>query len=185
MDEPVDFREIDPNDKPDEFVRLSPDDGLPMLADGEFVLSESQMINDYLVEELGWEGAYAGDRKLRYRQKYSMHQWDSEIMGPAFGELGDNDQFEDTREDIMNVLEYMNDVVQQVDGNTESLFAYHFAPFWARIRWLEEFSELPSLVRTVDGLFPWLDRAVDEPAIQATLPDRDYAVQQDKKRFVE
>ncbi len=184
MDEDVDLREIDLRDKPDEFVQLSPTGKVPMLVEDDFVLYESQVINDYLIEDLGWTDAYASDRKLRYRQKVSMKQWDSTVLGPYYSGLSDPEQLQEAREDIMPELKYLSEVVRASGGRTESAFAFHFAPFWARMNWLEEHSDLPSWVRTVDGLADWLDGAVEEPVIQETLPDREYAIRQYRDVYV-
>lgn len=65
-----------------------------------------------------------------------------------------------------------------------SLFAYHFAPFWARFCWLEEYTSFPDRVRSLDGLADWLDRTLEGSSISKTLPDPDWAREVYEKNYV-
>ncbi|MFB6346148.1 MAG: glutathione S-transferase family protein, partial [bacterium] len=176
MDVEFELSEIDLHDKPEEFVELSPTGKVPMLVEDDYVLYESQVINDYLVERYEWDGAYADDLRLKYRQKVTMKQFDSTVLGPFYESLSDPEVLRETEEGIISELEYLNDVVRQTDRSTDNLFAYHFAPFWARMTWLEEWSPFPGWVREITPLSNWLDKSLEQPVIQQTLPDKESAV---------
>lgn len=183
----VDFelREIDLSDKPDEFLNLSPTGKVPMLVEDDVVLYESQIINDYLVELFGWEGAYPGDLRLEYRQKVAMKQWDSVILEPFYEGLSDPGVLLDVEGTVKRELSQLASVVRDVDGATDNLFAFHFGPFWARMSWLEKHSVFPGWVREQNGLGDWMDRILEEPPIAGTLPDPEWTVEQYEENYVE
>ena len=62
---PFELHEIDLANRDSEFLKLSPTGRVPLLADGDFVLYESQIINAYLAEVHGWERAFANNPRLR------------------------------------------------------------------------------------------------------------------------
>ncbi len=177
--------EIDLSDKPSEFLKLSPTGKVTMLVEDDFVLYESQMINDYLVELFEWEQAYPGDLRLEYRQKVAMKQWDSVILEPFYEGLSDPVALLDAEEKIRPELEQLASVVRDIDGATDNLFAFHFGPFWARMTWLRKYTAFPDWVREQDGLGEWMDGILDEPPIAETLPDPEWTVQQYEENYVE
>lgn len=182
----VDFEleEIDLSDKPRDFVELSPTGKVPMIVEDDFVLYESQVINDYLVDRHGWEDAYPEDLRLEYRHKVAMKQWDGTVLEPVYASLADDDALAEHWGDIEPELEYLADVVS-VTESTDNLLAFHLAPFWARFQWLSEYTDFPDRVRGIDGLAGWLDSTLEEEPVRGTLPDRDWAVKQYEKNYVD
>jgi len=185
MDVEFELREIDLDDKPDEFVEISPTGKVPMIVEDDFILYESQIINDYFVDLYNWDEAYSENLQLKYRQKVCMKQWDSTVLGPVYNSLGDSEALDEHWDDIRPELHYLSEVVEAVNHETESLFAYHFAPFWARFNWLDEYTTFPDRVREMDQLSSWLDRTLEEPPISETLPDPDWARKQYEESYVE
>lgn len=183
----IDFElnEIDLSDKPDEFVELSPTGKVPMIVEDDFVLYESQIINDYLVERHGWEQAYAEDLRGEYRQKVAMKQWDNVILEPVYISLSDSDTLDDNWDDMSNELDYLGDVLDRTGASTDSLFAFHFAPFWARFRWLDDYTSFPDRMDEFPEVKSWLNKSLEESPIAETLPNRDWALKQYEKNYVE
>lgn len=182
----VDFelREIDLRDKPREFLELSPTGKVPMLVENGLVLYESQVINDYLVDKYDWDGAYPGTLEQQYRQKVAMKQWDSIILDPFYADLKEPGRLEEARDEIMPELEQLENTVESIDYQTDNLFAFHFAPFWARMSWLDDYTDLPEWIRSLNGLDEWLDRSLTEKPIQATLPDREQTIRDYEREYV-
>ncbi len=183
MDVEFDLHEIDLSDKPREFVKRSPTGKVPMIVEDDFVLYESQILNDYLVDRFGWNEAYADDLQLEYQQKVCMKQWDSIVLGPVYGSLSDPNKLDENWEDIEAELEYLSEVVQRSSRKTRSLFAYHFAPFWARFCWLDDYTAFPERVGRFPSLSKWFDRVLEEPPVSETLPDPQWARQQYEKHY--
>lgn len=184
LDLDFELREIDLDNKPEDFVELSPTGKVPMLVEDDFVLYESQIINDYLVSTYNWDSAYASDERLEHRQKVCMKQWDSTILGTVYESLSQPGKIENEWEDMKAELEYLLDVVNATNRETNNLFSYHFAPFWARFRWLEDHTPFPRKVEEIGSLAEWLDSTLDDKPISKTLPDREWAVEQYEEHYV-
>jgi glutathione S-transferase len=180
-----DHREIDLRNKPDDFIEKSPTGKVPMITDGDFVLYESQIINDYLVEEYGWSRAYSEKLRLKHQQRVCMKQWDSVVIGPVYESLSQPDALDEQWDDIEPELEFLETIVEKSDQRTDSLFAYHFAPFWARFRWLSDYTSFPSRIDAYDVLNGWLNRILEEEPITATLPDPDEATSRYVENYVD
>lgn len=155
-----------------------------MLEDDGYILYESQVINDYLVDKHGWEQAYHDSLKLEYRQKLAMKQFDSIILGPFYDGLGDPSALEEARDDVVPELEQIDALVQQLDGDTDNLMAFHFAPFWLRMRWLEGHTEFPGWVDEFDALSDWLDRTIQLPPVEATAPEKESTIRTYEEHYV-
>ncbi len=83
LNEPFELREIDLDDRDPELLELSPTGKVPFLVDGDLKLFESAVINDYVAEKLGFDGAYSDDLERRALQRLVMRRWD-DIVVPAF-----------------------------------------------------------------------------------------------------
>lgn len=185
LDVEFELREIDLTDKPDDFLERSPTGKVPMLEEDGFVLYESQVINDYLAERHGWEAAYPGDRRARARQRVVMKQWDDVALPPFYVGLSEPEHLQEAREDVEPELEQFERLVEETGITTDSLLGFHVAPFWARMRWLEEFTDFPSWLSAFPALADWLDRTVEEPPIVQTLPDRESTVATYREHYVD
>lgn len=184
LDHDFKLHEIDLGNKPDEFVEKSPTGKVPLLVEGEYVLYESEIINDFLVDRLNWDNAYPEGLNLKYQQKVCMRQWDSVILGPFYRSLSDTKALLDNEEEIRSELNFLSTIVSKSGTDTVSLFGFHFAPFWARMTWLKQYSPFTGWVRDSEPLGRWLDQTLENPAIQHTLPDRDWAIEQYTENYV-
>lgn len=185
MDVDFELREIDLTDKPEDFLERSPTGKVPMLEEDGFVLYESQVINDYLAERLGWEDAYPGDPRAEARQKVVMKQWDSAVLPPFYAGLSDPEHLEEARGEVEPELEQFQRLVQETRMTTDSLLGFHVAPFWARMSWLSEYTDFPDWVDQFGALREWLDGTLEEPPIVQTLPDRESTVATYREHYVD
>ncbi len=165
-------------------MEKSPTGKVPMIVEDDSILYESQVINDYLVERYSWDNAYASETRLKYQQKVGMKQWDNVILGPVYQSLSNSEQLREHWSDVEPELNFLEDVVRDSGRETDSLFAYHFAPFWARFRWLSEYTSFPDRVETFDLLCDWFDDILREEPISETLPDPDWTREQYEKHYV-
>lgn len=164
--------EIDLDDRPRGFLDRSPTGRVPMLEEGELLLYESRVINEYLAEREGWESAYPADVGLRARHRLAMKQWDAVVIDAWYPSLGSGEIGEDAREPIRRELAELAATVADPATRTESLLGFHCATHWVRMRILDGASPLPGWVESGwPPLATWLDRSADVPAIGATLPD--------------
>lgn len=176
--------EIDLTDKPEEFVKLSPTGKVPMLEDDGYVLYESQIINDYLIDVHDWEDAYHDEPRVEYRQKLAMKQFDSIILEPFYTGLGDPSALEEARDDVVPELEQVDELIEMMDGDTDNMMAFHFAPFWLRMRWLEEYTDFPDWVEEFGALSNWLDETLELSPVKATAPEKESTMQTYEEHYV-
>lgn len=175
------LEEIDLDNRDPEFLKMSPTGKVPFLVDGRVKLFESRVINDYLAEKLGFDGAYSDDLELRALQKLLMARWD-EVIAPAFyGSLRDPQGFD--AKAVRPELGWMAATVNRMKDDVENLAGFHAATHWARMDWLRDLTPLPGVIDEYPALRAWLDRAVAQPAVQQTLPDRDALVTRYRERF--
>ena len=82
----VDFQAVVVNlkDHDPEFLKLTPTGKVPLFIDGDAMLYESRVINDYIAEKYGFADAYDGDVFRRARQRLAMLQWDEVVLGPFY-----------------------------------------------------------------------------------------------------
>jgi glutathione S-transferase len=158
-----DLREIDLADKPADFLQASPTGRVPLLIEGDLKLYESGIIFEYLAETLDWAGL-PDDPAHRARHRLAIKRFDEVVVPVFYGAPVD-----DTLERELVELE-----ATIAHASMPSTLAFHLAPFWARWDWLRDYSDLAARIDRHPVLRQWLDGAVALPAIQATLPDRDY-----------
>lgn len=183
LDQSFDLREVDLENRDPELLKQSPTGKVPFLVDGDVTLFESQVINDYLAEKLGCEGAYSDDVGKRALQKLVMRRWD-DVVAPAFyRSLSRPEEIDDRRDELQRELRFLATAVQHIGDGGLGLAALHVATHWARIDWLSELSPLGSLIAEYPALRAWLDKAVAQPSIQKTLPDRDATVERYRRKF--
>ncbi len=156
LNEPFELREVDLDDRDPELLELSPTGKVPFLVDGDLTLFESAVINDYLAEKLGFQGAYSDDLERRALQRLVMRRWDDIVVQAFYRTL----------------------------RRAENLAAFHVATHWVRMDWLREFTRLPALIDEHPALRRWLDQAVELPAVQRTAPNREETVERYRRRYV-
>ena len=185
LNEPFELREVDLDDRDPELLKLSPTGKVPFLVDGDLKLFESAVINDYLAEKLGFQGAYSDDVGLRALQRLVMRRWD-DIVVPAFYSTlrSPETSEEDLRATLSRDLAFLSTVVSRMEDNVENLAAFHVATHWVRMAWLREFTRLPALIDEYPALRRWLDQSAELPAVRRTAPNREETVERYRRRYV-
>jgi glutathione S-transferase len=175
---------IDLSNRDPEFLDRTPTGKVPLLIDDDLKLYESQVINDYLSERNEWKEAYDAQPQIRSRQKLAMKQWDSVVIPAWYRGLQAPSSFEGRiRDRVKGELAELAATVGLFRDKADNLPGYHFAPFWARVAWTRDNSPLATMIEEYEGLRTWLDRAVELPAVQQTLPDRETAMKRNSGQF--
>jgi len=185
LDVPFELHEIDLDDRDPDFLGLTPTGKVPLLVDGEVRIYESQIINEYLAEKHAWEPAWAGDPYLRARQRLAMKQWDDVVLPAFYGSLRETGDLDASRRDeVSGELDELSRTIGLMVPEVESLLAFHVATHWARMRWLRAHTGVVELVEGRPTVLGWLDRTLEIPAVQRTLPDREETVRRYEEHFV-
>jgi len=173
---PFEQKEVDLDDRDPELLRLSPTGKVPFLVDGDVTLFESAVINDYLAEKLGFEGAYSDDVGKRALQRLVMRRWDDVVVPLFYRSLKQPEAIAERRDELQRELRFLAVAVQRIADGGRGLAAFHVATHWARIDWLRELSPLGGVIDEYPALRAWLDKAAAQPSIRATLPDREATI---------
>ena len=183
LDAPFEMRQVDLENRDPELLAQSPTGKVPFLVDGDVRLFESGIINDYLAEKLGFEGAYALDPETRALQKLVMRRWDDVVVPAFYRSMGRGLTPDDLRADLERELAFMADTVAKLGSGQANLPSIHLATHWSRMHWLREFSPIAELIDEHPTLRGWLDGALALPTVQSTLPDRDAVIERYRRRF--
>lgn len=178
LNEAFDAVEIDLSNKPPEFLAKSPTGAVPMLEDGDFVLFESAVVNEYLAEKFAWKDAYAPDVKQRARERLAMRRFD-DVLVPLFFRALKDDGAVEANKSWEKELAYFADVVRE--SKPRSLLGFHVATHWVRMKWVKPSSPLVMAMQRAAGTF--LDAAAALPEVVHTLPDREAATKAILTRF--
>lgn len=167
LDIPFEEVEIDLDDRPAEFLALTPTGKVPLLVEDDFRLYESLVVIEHLADAHGWDDALSDDPRRRARQRLAMKQWDDVVVPAWYRSLKAGTL--DGEAEVRGELEQMERSV--AGGAVDALPGFACATHWARARILADSSPLPGLVdRERPELAAWLDRAAEMEAIRATLP---------------
>ena len=183
LDLPHELREIDLDDRDPDFLALTPTGKVPLLADGEFSLYESAVINEYLAEQHRWGRAFDANPRVRAAQRLAMMQWDA-VIGPAwYASLRDPGVLEERVDSLRAELDRFEAVVSGGGADPLCMLGLHVAPFWARMTWTRKLSPLVAQIEARADLMRWLDATMAEPCITATLPAKAPTVRRYEERF--
>lgn len=181
LSHPFEAHEIDLAHKPADFLAISPTGRVPLLEDDGFVLYESAVINEYLVDSLAATQLLAPTARARARQRLAMTQFDA-IVAPMFFRLLKNPALPEA--DLAAVKREVAELALTAQSATPaSLFGFHLAPFWLRFNWVEPSSRLIAEVRQLPALAAFLDAAVQVPAVAANNPDQAHTVKETRAKF--
>ena len=184
--EEVDAVAVDLESRPAELLELSPTGYVPLLLDGDLKLYESDVINDYLVWKLEWEGALSPNPARRARERLAMKQWDQMVVPMFYDSLRDGSESDERQlTSLGRELDELWHTIEAQGGGIETMLGFHCGPFWVRFQWMREYTtDLLRVFEERESLHAWLDRTAVMPSIVATNPDRDWAVPQYVERFV-
>ena len=170
---------------PTGLVPLLIDDELEGLSEGPFVLYESAVITEFLVERVGWQDAYPGGFALRHQQRLAMKRFDDLVVPMHYRSMREPSVLSEA--DIAEIrveVARLAELVELLGGHHTNALAFHVAPFWARISWMGAHAPMLSLLVESDIVRFWMDRCLEVPAIRRTLPDRDETVHAYLEKFV-
>jgi len=160
---PVDHRCAPVGEVPDGVERYAPSRPLPLLVDGDLVLTESRVMLEHLADRQGvvpWPGALRA-RTLQRHGAALVDTW----LAPAL--FGRGSVAGPRLEDVLDALEVATAAVAPGAG----VLAYHVAPIWLPFRWWHPGSPITHALASRPALVAWLDAAAALPAVVATWTD--------------
>jgi glutathione S-transferase len=156
---------VDLKNKPKELLELNPYGKVPVLVDGEAVIYESNIINEYLEEEYPKIPLTPKDPSQRARVRIWMDYCNTQLHTAAHEILHGKDQekAEEKLKDYLTALEPEMAGREYVAGDY-SLVDITLIPFFVRRqRYRFEIDDrLPNLKN-------WMERVLARPAVQSTL----------------
>lgn len=173
---PFELHTIDLANKPPEFLKLSPTGRVPLLVNGDALLYESYVINEYLNELTGWQEGLSKDTYQRARERLAMLQFDNVVSPLAWKSLMAKGVLDDAqKKTIERELSELELTVSNADSAV-NLLGLHVITHVIRWQWLGEWTSLPQAFAKRPVLQSWLDELAALPAVVSTLPDRDETV---------
>jgi glutathione S-transferase len=163
----VERRESPIGAKPAGLERYSAAKSIPLLVHGELVLSESQVIAEYLSELHGFADAFPPELATRSRHRHAMALLDRTIVPALFGRKQltlDDPQLADTLR-----------ALAQVATSTPPrpcLLTLHVAPMWQRVQWWQPHGIVECAVGAHPALRTSLDPTTELACVARTAPDR-------------
>lgn len=136
---------------------------IPLLVDGDLVLTESQVMLEYLAEKFDYVEGLPPSVEGRAEHRRGMALIDR-FLAPR---LIDPDVRDGARFD--EVLDALDRIVAA--AGPETLLAFHAAPIWLHLQERRVAVEVMRRIRSRDRLLGWLDRAVATDSMRQTTPD--------------
>lgn len=157
--------EVDLKNKPEELWRLNPYGKVPVLADGDTVVYESNVIDEYLDEKYPEVRLMPADPAARSRVRISMDYCNTRLHGAAHEIL----HGKDPEKAQAKLKEYLTVLERELAGREYVAGDYSLAdvtliPFFIRRQRyrFEVDDRLPNLRR-------WMERVTARPAVKSTL----------------
>jgi RNA polymerase-associated protein len=97
--------DVDLHNKPEILARINPDNIVPVLVERDLVLSEANIINEYLDERFSYPQLMSNDPAMRARTRLYLHQFETELfchLGAV--EHGQPKAADKARQSIINYL---------------------------------------------------------------------------------
>ncbi len=156
--------EVDLKNKPKELWKLNPYGKVPVLVDGEVVVYESAVINEYLEEKFPQVPLMPKDLGQRARVRIWIDFCNSRLQ-QAGGDFRHGNEPEKAKEKLKEYLLTLDREMASRDyiAGDYSLADITYIPFFAR---LERYGV--SIDGTLPHLKAWIDRLFSRPAVRST-----------------
>lgn len=164
---PFTLRESPIGQKPQGLSRYSASGRIPLLVDGDLVLTESRVMLEYLAERFDFTTGFPDDLVARARHRHAIALVD-EFLTPHLSEGAGWSKAAALR--FEEVLDAFDRVLEAPDRLT--LFTLQIAPVWMRLHWWRPDSPVHAAVQAWPELARKLDATLRLPAIEATSPER-------------
>ena len=156
--------ECDLSNKPEDLLRLNPYAKVPVLVDGDGVIYESAIIDEYLEEKYPQVPLLPRDPLQRARARIWIDYCNTRLQQAA-GYIAHDHEVEKSKEKVRGYLATLNQEMREREyiAGDYSLADITYIPFFCRLQRYQTTigSELPH-VRA------WMQRLLDRPAVRAT-----------------
>ena len=145
-------------------MKLNPYGKVPVLVDGDGVIYESAIINEYLEEKYPGVPLLPKDPLQRSRARIWIDYCNTRLQAAA-GNIAHDHEVEKSKARVRNYLETLNQEMHERDyiAGAYSLADITYIPFFCR---LERYQT------TIGNEFPnvkaWMQRLLDRPVVRAT-----------------
>jgi glutathione S-transferase len=161
LDFEIERRESMVGDLPEGIADYSSSGAIPLLVDGDLVITESRVMLEHLAERQGFDAAYPEDLASRTRHRHAMAVTDENLVPALSG-----------AESTRRIPETLDALEAVADGEpTVCLMTLHIAPIWLRLRLWQPRGDFARAIEARPSLRRWLDDTVALPCIARTSPD--------------
>ena len=161
---PHEVIECDLKNKSKELLELNPYGKVPVLVDGDNVVYESAIINEYLEEKFPQVPLMPKDLGLRATARIWIDFCNTRLQAAA-GDIRHNHEPEKAKKRLRQHLEVLDEEL----ANREYLVGDYSL---ADITYIPFFTRLDRYETTIDGSLPnlkaWMDRLLARPTVQST-----------------
>ena len=161
---PHDLIECDLKNKSKELLELNPYGKVPVLVDGDAVIYESAIINEYLEEKYPAVPLMPKDPFKRARARIWIDYCNTRLQR-AGGNIAHDYQVEKSKEELRQYLETLNREMRDREyiAGDYSLADITYIPFFCQ---LERYQA--TIGNELPHLRPWMDRLLSRPTVRAT-----------------
>lgn len=162
----LDHREARIGEHPPGLGRYSRSGRIPLLVDGELVLTESRVILEYLAERHACANAYPGDLAARTLHRHAIAVADEHLV-PRLLERTPSVPGDPRVEDVLDAIE----VATATTPPKPCLLAFHLGPLWLAFGTWQPHGAVTRAIEARPALRAWLDAAAALPDVARTAPD--------------
>ena len=156
--------ECDLSNKPEDLLRLNPYAKVPVLVDGDGVIYESAIIDEYLEEKYPQVPLLPRDPLQRARARIWIDYCNTRLQQAA-GYIAHDHEVEKSKEKVRGYLATLNQEMREREylAGEYSLADITYIPFFCRLQRYQTTigSDLPHVKA-------WMQRLLDRPAVRAT-----------------